>query len=98
MAPFLAARGILDLLRSIPELLWALIFILIVGQGPFAGALALHTGGALGKLYADVLENVDPGPLESIAAAGAGRRKVLLYGILPQALRSVSPTHSIAGR
>ena len=82
------SRALLNLLRAIPELLWAIIFILIVGLGPFAGvlALALHTGGVLGKLYADVLENVDPGPVESIAATGAGRLKVFFYGILPQAL------------
>ncbi len=82
------SRMILNLLRSIPELIWAIIFILVVGLGPFAGvlALALHTGGVLGKLYADVLENVDPGPVESIAATGAGRMKIFFYGILPQAL------------
>lgn len=82
------SRTVLNLLRSIPELLWAIIFILIVGLGPFAGvlALALHTGGVLGKLYADVLENVDPGPVEAISATGAGRLKVLFYGVLPQAL------------
>jgi len=82
------SRMTMNLLRSIPELLWAIIFILVVGLGPFAGvlALALHTGGVLGKLYADVLENVDPGPVESISATGAGRMKILFYGILPQAL------------
>lgn len=82
------SRTLLNVLRAIPELLWAIIFILIVGLGPFAGvlALALHTGGVLGKLYADVLENVDPGPVESITATGAGRLKVFFYGILPQAL------------
>ena len=82
------SRMVLNLLRSIPELIWAIIFILVVGLGPFAGvlALALHTGGVLGKLYADVLENVDPGPVESISATGAGRMKIFFYGILPQAL------------
>jgi len=82
------SRALLNILRSIPELLWAIIFILIVGLGPFAGvlALALHTGGVLGKLYADVLENVNPGPVEAIAATGAGRVKVFFYGVLPQAL------------
>ena len=82
------SRAMLNLLRSIPELIWAIIFILIVGLGPFAGvlALAVHTGGVLGKLYSDVLENVDPGPVEAIAATGAGRVKIFFYGVLPQAL------------
>jgi len=82
------SRIVLNILRSVPELIWAIIFILVVGLGPFAGvlALALHTGGVLGKLYADVLENVDPGPVESIASTGAGRMKIFFYGILPQAL------------
>jgi phosphonate transport system permease protein len=81
------SRMTLNILRSIPELLWAMIFILMVGLGPFAGVLAigLHTGGVLGKLYSDVLENVDPGPLEAIHATGAGRLKVFLYGVIPQA-------------
>jgi phosphonate transport system permease protein len=82
------SRAMLNILRSIPELIWAIIFILVVGLGPFAGvlALAIHTGGVLGKLYSDVLENVDPGPVEAIAATGAGRIKIFFYGVLPQAL------------
>jgi len=82
------SRLILNVLRSIPELLWAIIFILVVGLGPFAGvmALALHTGGVLGKLYADVLENVDPQPVEAIAVTGAGRVNIFFYSVLPQAL------------
>jgi phosphonate transport system permease protein len=83
-----ASRSILNILRSIPELLWAIIFTLIVGLGPFAGvlALAVHTGGVLGKLFTDVLENVDPQPVEAIAATGAGKVKLFFYAILPQAL------------
>jgi len=82
------SRTVLNVLRSIPELLWAIIFILVVGLGPFAGvlALAVHTGGVLGKLYADVLENVDPQPVEAIAVTGAGRVNIFFYGVLPQAL------------
>jgi len=82
------SRLILNVLRSIPELLWAIIFILVVGLGPFAGVLALsmHTGGVLGKLYADVLENVDPQPVEAIAVTGAGRVNLFFYSVLPQAL------------
>ncbi|MDQ6982883.1 MAG: phosphonate ABC transporter, permease protein PhnE [Mariprofundus sp.] len=85
---FVVSRLILNVLRSIPELLWAIIFILVVGLGPFAGvlALSLHTGGVLGKLYADVLENVDPQPVEAIAVTGAGRVNLFFYSVLPQAL------------
>ncbi|MBI3329218.1 MAG: phosphonate ABC transporter, permease protein PhnE [Nitrospinae bacterium] len=78
----------LNLLRSIPEIFWALIFILAVGLGPFAGVLALgfHTGGVLGKLFSEVIENVDPQPIEALHAAGASTGSVLAYGIFPLAL------------
>ncbi|MBI3090050.1 MAG: phosphonate ABC transporter, permease protein PhnE [Candidatus Tectomicrobia bacterium] len=83
----LLARGILNILRAIPELIWALIFILAVGLGPFAGVLALgvHTGGVLGKLYAETVESLDPQPLEALQATGAGKVAIFLYGMLPQA-------------
>src|SRR5919108_1023951 len=78
----------LNLLRSIPELFWALIFILAVGLGPFAGVLALgfHTGGVLGKLFSEVIEDVDPQPIEALQATGASTAAVLAYGIFPLAL------------
>jgi phosphonate transport system permease protein len=78
----------LNLLRSIPELFWALIFILAVGLGPFAGVLALgfHTGGVLGKLFSEVIEDVDPRPLEALQAIGAPMAAILAYGIFPLAL------------
>jgi phosphonate transport system permease protein len=78
----------LNLLRSIPELFWALIFILAVGLGPFAGVLALgfHTGGVLGKLFSEVIEDVDPHPLEALQATGAPMAAILAYGIFPLAL------------
>jgi phosphonate transport system permease protein len=86
--PHWAATLLLNLLRSIPELFWALIFILAVGLGPFAGALALgfHTGGVLGKLFSEVIENVDPRPIEALQATGASATSVLSYGIFPLAL------------
>jgi len=82
------ARALLNLFRSVPELLWALLFILAVGLGPFAGVLALgvHTAGVLGRLFAEVLENVDRRPCETLQAAGANRMQVFLYGMLSQAL------------
>lgn len=82
-----AARALLAILRTIPELLWAVIFVFMVGLGPFPGALALgcHTAGVLGKLFGEALEDVDPRPLEALASTGAGRLRILLYGMLPQA-------------
>lgn len=84
-----AARRVLGLLRSIPELVWVLMCIVAVGLGPFAGALAigLHTGGVLGKLYAETIEEVAEGPLEALRATGAGRLGCLVWGIWPQARR-----------
>jgi len=88
VALYAVAKVILNLLRTIPEIVWALIFVFAVGLGPFPGVLALgfHTGGVLGKLFGEVLEDVAPEPLEALQAAGAGRKAILLYGILPHAL------------
>lgn len=82
-----AARMTMAVFRSIPEIVLAIIFIFAVGLGPFAGVLALglHNGGVLGKLYAEVLENVDPQPVESLQTTGASRMTIFLYGVLPQA-------------
>ncbi|MBI4560896.1 MAG: phosphonate ABC transporter, permease protein PhnE [Candidatus Rokubacteria bacterium] len=82
------AKGVLNVLRTIPEIVWALIFVFLVGLGPFPGVLALgvHTAGVLGKLFGEVLEDVDPRPLEALQGTGASRLRILLYGILPQAL------------
>ena len=84
---YAAAKALLNLLRTIPEILWALIFVFMVGLGPFSGVLALgfHTGGVLGKLFGEVLEDVDPRPLEALQSTGASRLRILLYGVLPQA-------------
>ncbi|HLL83932.1 MAG TPA: phosphonate ABC transporter, permease protein PhnE, partial [Longimicrobium sp.] len=81
------ARGLANLGRTLPELLWALIFIFAVGLGPFAGALALgvHTAGVLGRLYAEALEEVPPGPLEALRATGARPFGATLFSVLPQA-------------
>jgi phosphonate transport system permease protein len=84
-----ACRGVLSLLRAIPELLWALLFVVAVGFGPFAGTLALgfHTGGVLGKLYADTLEEVSPLPLRGLRATGATPLQILAWGAWPEARR-----------
>jgi phosphonate transport system permease protein len=88
MVPYLLAKGLLNFLRTVPEMLWALIFVFIVGLGPFAGVLALgvHTGGVLGKLFGEVLEDVNQEPIESLQSTGANRLQILFYGILPQVL------------
>jgi phosphonate transport system permease protein len=82
------AMGILNVLRSISELIWAILFVAAVGLGPFPGALALgmNYGGILGRLYAEAIENVDKGPIEAMEATGASRLQVILFAILPQAL------------
>jgi phosphonate transport system permease protein len=84
---YLSARVALNVLRSIPELVWVLICILAVGLGPYAGTLAIgiHTGGVLGKLYAETLEEVLPHPIEALRANGARRLQILLWGMWPQA-------------
>ena len=80
-------RLTLQISRALPELVWALLFVLWVGPGPTAGILALtvHTVGILGRLYSDVLEEAEPAPLRVIEASGASRFARYLYGALPQA-------------
>ena len=84
---FWSARLVLNVLRSIPELVWVLICVLAVGIGPFAGtiALGLHTAGVLGKLYAETMEEVPVRPLEALRALGARPLQLLLWAIWPQA-------------
>lgn len=85
---YAASKTVLAVLRTVPEIVWALIFVFVVGLGPFPGVLALgvHTGGVLGKLFGEVLEDVDPRPLEALQSTGASRLRIVLYGILPQAV------------
>src|SRR5262249_59816099 len=87
VALHLLSRSTLAVLRAIPELLWVLICIVAVGFGPFAGVLALglHTGGVLGKLWAEALDEVPPEPLEMLEAAGAPPIVRTLWGAWPQA-------------
>lgn len=74
--------------RGVPELVWAMIIVFFLSPGILPGALALgfHNYGILGRLTAEVVENLDPAPARALRAAGAGNTKMLLYGILPQAL------------
>lgn len=85
---YLLARGLHVLARSVPELVWALLIVFFVPPGVVAGALALalHDLGVMGRLGADVVDDLDRAPLRALRAAGAGRLALLAYGVLPQAL------------
>uniref|UniRef100_UPI001ABCBF94 PhnE/PtxC family ABC transporter permease n=2 Tax=Variovorax TaxID=34072 RepID=UPI001ABCBF94 len=80
-----AARFILNLLRSVPELVWAALMVLAAGIGPFAGALALalHTTGVLGRLFAEALENAPREPEHALTLSGAGPVAAFSYASLP---------------
>lgn len=80
-------RWLLILLRSVPELVWALLFVRIVGLGPTAGvlAIALTYCGMLGKVYAEILESSDPQATDALLKNGSGRLASLFYGALPEA-------------
>ncbi len=81
-------RLLLNALRAIPELVWAALLLISAGLGPFAGtlALALHTTGVLGRLFAEAVENAPPGPAAALRAQGVGEGRVFLYATLPQVL------------
>lgn len=88
LAVLVPARTSLQIARALPELVWALLFILWVGPGVTAGVLALtvHTVGILGRLYSDVLEETEPGPPRALEAMGAGPVARYVYGVLPQSM------------
>ncbi len=81
-------RRLLDGCRSINEMVFALLFVVAVGLGPFAGVLALwvHTTGVLAKLFSEAVETIDPQPVEGIRAAGATPLEEIVYGVLPQVM------------
>ncbi|MFC2106106.1 phosphonate ABC transporter, permease protein PhnE [Candidatus Bipolaricaulota bacterium] len=83
-------RAFFNIFRSVEVLIWAIIFAVWVSFGPFAGviALAIHTIAALGKLYSEQVESIDPGPVEAMTAAGARRWQIIVYGIIPQIVPS----------
>ena len=83
-----AVRLTLNILRSIPELVWASILLIAAGLGPFAGTLALaaHTTGVLGRLFADALENLPPAPEATLRINGASPLTAFFYATLPQML------------
>ena len=81
-------RRVMDACRAINEMVFAMLFVVAVGLGPFAGVLALwvHTTGILAKLFSEAVEAIDPQPVEGIRATGAGRIEEVVYGVIPQVL------------
>lgn len=79
-------RWVMNILRSVPDLVVGTVFVVAVGLGPFAGvmALALNTGGVLGKLFSEAVEAVDPRPVEGVRAVGANRLHEIVWGVIPQ--------------
>jgi ABC-type phosphate/phosphonate transport system permease subunit len=85
---YAVVRTILNVIRAIEPLIWALVGIIWIGPGPFAGmiALTLHTAAALGKLFSEAIESINPGPIEAIQATGGNRLQVIIYAVFPQVL------------
>lgn len=81
-------RRVMDVCRSVNEMIFAMLFIAAVGLGPFAGVLALwlHTMGILAKLFSEAVESIDPQPVEGIRSTGANPIEVIAYGVIPQVL------------
>jgi phosphonate transport system permease protein len=84
----IVVRRFCELCRTVPELVFALMFVIAFGLGPMAGvlAVAIHSLGALGKLFAEVVENVDMKPVEGVAATGAPWHVGMRFGVLPQTM------------
>lgn len=82
------SRGIIGVARSVPDLVWALLFVTAVGLGPFPGALALsvHSVGMLGRLCAETIENMDMAPIDALSLTGANRMQVFMHGVVPTVL------------
>ncbi len=86
-----ATRLLLALIRTVPALLWAIVFVVAVGLGPAAGTLgvAMYTLGYLGKLYAEAFDGVDPEVLEAVRGTGVGRLQLARYAIIPEAANNL---------
>ena len=81
-------RRLMDALRAINEMVFAMLFVVAVGLGPFAGVLALwiHTTGTLSKLFSEAVEAIDPQPIEGIRSTGASALHEVIYGVIPQVM------------
>jgi phosphonate transport system permease protein len=93
-AVYYPARWLLDLLRGVDSFVFALLFVVAVGLGPFAGVLGigLHSAGSIAKLWSEAIETMEPGPLEAVAMTGAGRLKIVFHALLPDVLPSLLST------
>ena len=88
---YYAARGIIGFTRAVPDLVWALLFVTAVGLGPFPGglALAVHSIGMMGRLFAETIEHMDMAPIDALSLTGARRTQVFTHGVLPSVLPSL---------
>src|SRR5581483_8639439 len=88
---YYAARGIIGFTRAVPDLVWALLFVTAVGLGPFPGALAIsvHSIGMLGRLFSEVVEDMDMGVVEALTMSGASRLQVFSHAVVPSVLPSL---------
>jgi phosphonate transport system permease protein len=86
LAIYYLVRAVLNVVRSIEPLIWAIVFIIVVGLGPFSGilALTLHSIASLGKLYSEAIESIDSGPIEAIHATGATWLQTVMFAVIPQ--------------
>jgi phosphonate transport system permease protein len=82
------ARGLMSFFRSVPALVWGLIFVTAVGLGPFAGVLAIvaHNMGVMGKLWSEAMEQADQGPVEALRSAGASAAQTATHAVLPSVI------------
>jgi phosphonate transport system permease protein len=83
-----AMRRVLEFGRTVPEIVFALIFVVAFGLGPLPGvlAIAIHTTGALGKLFSEVVDNIDPNPVEGVRSSGGTWFAQVRFGVVPQVL------------
>jgi phosphonate transport system permease protein len=85
------SRGIIGFTRAVPDLVWALLFVTAVGLGPFPGglALAVHSIGMMGRLFAETIEHMDMAPIDALSLTGARRLQIFTHGVLPSVLPSL---------
>jgi phosphonate transport system permease protein len=86
------SRAIIGFTRAVPDLVWALLFVTAVGLGPFPGglALAVHSVGMLGRLFAETIENMDMAPIDALSLTGASRLQVFTHGVVPSVLPALT--------
>jgi phosphonate transport system permease protein len=94
----IAARGLIALFRTVPDLVWAIFFIIVVGLGPAAGVLAIMVDkiGFAGRFFAEAMEEADPGPQDALRAIGASRMGIIFSAVLPACLPSFTATSLFA--